>query len=582
MDVARIPEHLLVAPEADLSHLSFCETDVTALAEWVNDLPMANTGETASRLLKATPELARVRTNYLTRFELLETLRPTLHYICARVDRGMISHPQNAETLARHAQELQRLLCGGYQAVVLSTLAVIDEDKSAREVMQTATHRALSDLSRVLLRSLKLYTVPPEGLWRDLNQLYGLAEAMSVEDQKVVDSENHAEHSISIREAYLRPVLLYAAQPNQLRQQDLNQLHNALEHWCERVHISTPGETALLHLDLAADAGPRYAKVQGTDRDRRGVHTEVLAYEIEAYLREIESAVPIPDYVDQRLLRHVADCWGTVHTRDFTRIPSRSDVKLAIGLRTSHFFTAGGTASEPDEPDEPKVKINPFLAPLSDADPKRPAPERDVWDQALRARIPENPYFSGSSILNKTQQVPVSATTARKKPQYLSYDTSAVDTSPKGYCLKWQENAPTNLQVGELIAVQEEDDPAWAIATLRWLQKDRHGGLKTGLELLSPRAVPALARVVRTKSGATEFTRALLLPALPTINQPETLITPRLPFQAQQKVQIQYDDKQITAHLDGCLRSTENFNQFTFRVLGSYLEKPTSRRNMAS
>ena len=54
------------------------------------------------------------------------------------------------------------------------------------------------------------------------------------------------------------------------------------------------------------------------------------------------SSAPVQYRVD---LTHGATQY--VHVE--ARIPSRSDVKLAVGLRTSHFFTAGGTASEPVE-----------------------------------------------------------------------------------------------------------------------------------------------------------------------------------------------------------------------------------------
>ncbi len=580
MDDARTPEHLLVAPEADLNHLSFCDTNGAALTDWVADLPMANTGETATRLLKAAPEIARVRTTYLTRYELLEALRPTLYYICARVDRSMMSHPQNAEALAHHAQDLQRSLCEGYKAVVIATLGVIHEDKSAKELMQQATHRALSDLSRVLLRCQKLYHQPPAGLWRDINQLYHLAEQLNLADQKVRDTENHSQQTTTIRDAFLRPVLVWAAQPNQLRPQDMNQIYNAVESWCERVHVSSPGDTALLHMDLAADSGPRYTKVAENTQIARGVHTEVLAYEIEAYLREIESAVPVPDYVTPKLLRHVANAWGTVHTRNFSRLPSNDAVSLCVGLRTSYYFVSEGRELREQVDDtETKVRseVNPFLTKVQEREPgKTQESERDIWTDALKPKIPENPHTSGNAILLSQPK----NTGPRTTNHYVQHQTTSLDTSPTGYCLRWKEPPPPTLQVGELLALRDQDEGDWAIGTLRWLTTDRRGGVRTGIELLSPSAIPVAARVVRTKSGVTEFSRALLLPALPSIDQPETLITPRLPFQAQQKIQMQYGGRQITAHLDGCIRNTENFNQFTFRVLGSYLEKPASRRTM--
>ena len=107
---------------------------------------------------------------------------------------------------------------------------------------------------------------------------------------------------------------------------------------------------------------------------------------------------------------------------------------------------------------------------------------------------------------------------------------------------------------------------------MRWIGGDRAGAVVTGVELLAPTAVPISARVVRTRGGITGFAKALLLPAIPSQNRPPTMITPRVPFQPMQKIQIQRGRMQSNVHLGQCIGQTENYNQFAFRMLGSYLE----------
>ena len=72
-----------------------------------------------------------------------------------------------------------------------------------------------------------------------------------------------------------------------------------------------------------------------------------------------------------------------------------------------------------------------------------------------------------------------------------------------------------------------------------------------------------------------------MLPELAPINQPATLITPLVPFQAGQKVHIHRQGIQSTAQLQESQQHTESFNQFTFRLLAGYLENTQVTLKMA-
>jgi EAL domain-containing protein (putative c-di-GMP-specific phosphodiesterase class I) len=110
--------------------------------------------------------------------DLLEAIRPTLHYLCARLDRTASSTSTQSDNVARLAQRLQTNLCSGYKAVILAALADKGGD-GALKTVSLAIHRALSDLSRTLLRTLQFYVAPADRLWLELNQLYLLGEQMA-------------------------------------------------------------------------------------------------------------------------------------------------------------------------------------------------------------------------------------------------------------------------------------------------------------------------------------------------------------------------------------------------------------------
>ena len=118
---------------------------------------------------------------------------------------------------------------------------------------------------------------------------------------------------LTIADVYLRIALLAVAKPNQLRQKDLSAVYNALDQWTPRITIGAPADDTMFVVDLDADSPPSYRELGSHTGERlRGIRTDVLVYELEAYLAEMASDVPVPDYISPDLLRHLAHAWGVM------------------------------------------------------------------------------------------------------------------------------------------------------------------------------------------------------------------------------------------------------------------------------
>ncbi len=573
----------ITAPEAELDALSFCDADPIALADWVGSLPMANTADTATQIRQATFEIARLNVDFAGRMELLESLRPTLHYLCARLDQSATTSNTHGDAIARLAQRLQTNLCSGYKAVILAALDEA-EDRGVAETLSLAIHRALSDLSRTLLRTLQFYVAPADRLWQELNQLYLLAERLGVENDDWADQENHSRPETTVRDAYLRSILLALSKPNQLRHRQLSQVFNALELWGPFVTLAAPDGEALFCIDLASEQGPRYERLIEKPVEPRCVHTEQLVFELEAYAREVDGSLPIPEQFPTELVSHLADAWGAMRRRSFNRAPASAPMKVCVGIRAAHYFLSGAVdfVDQLDRKDALlQEEVNPFLK--QDAlvvASTNPAEVKDIWDDAfdLRVKIPVNPRIADPEALLRGQGSN-GGTDKDPRGSFNYYDTTSMDTSPGGYRIRWNEPLPSNVQTGELVAVRDERDPRWCVAVIRWIRQDGEG-TSMGIELLSPRAIPVAARVINKKGGPTDYARVFLLPALEPIGQPATLVTPPVPFQDGQKINLLREGVQTTAQLGKCTLKTESFNQFTFRVLDGYLEKNEANLSM--
>ena len=581
-----MPEPLdvrLDAPETHLRELSFAGTNISAINQWAASLPLANIAETATQLKLATAELALLDAKAQLKFECLEAVRPLLHYICARLDR--VSLTANKSATESQAQRLLLNLCNGYKGVVLRCLEDGQNDNLAnKDLLPSALHRLISDLTRILLRSLQFYVQPPANFWWEINELFRISEALGVKNFTLHDDENHSGTELSVEGAYLRALLLDSCKPNQLQHAQLGHVFNVLESWTSHVSLAPGPSDALLMVDLLGNSGPQYNQFNANPDEARGFHTELLTYELEAFLNDVDGQIRVPAALRRPLLRHLVDAWSTMQERSFSRFRTKVSVRVAVGLRATHYFLSGGCLFNDQLSNADALlrrEINPFL----DVDYEPAAVEDpDPWSQAhdLKVRIPVNPHIaSPERILLNGQQANENHFEQPPERVFEHYETIAVDTSPGGYRMEWLDDVPSNAAVGELLAVREEKAARWCVAVIRWLRQEGKR-ISMGVELLSPRAIPVAVRAIQKRGGPTDYARGLLLPQIEALNQHATLITPSVPFIEKQKVHIQRQGIQTTAQLLKTQLKTESLNQFTFRMLDGYLENSRSDSNIDS
>lgn len=540
----------LTPPQTTLATLSFTATNTPDLRRWVSSLPLVNTKETAAQLRIATSELALLDAPYAEKLDYLEAVRPVVHYIGSRLDGLSLNRAKKDDDRLVH--NLFTNLYQGYKGALLDALL---EDKPAnKEVTPLILHRLISDLSRMLLRSMQFYQEPHAQLWQELNTCYRVAANRRLLDASFTDDENKNTSKLAIRNCYVRALLLSSARPNQLTAGQLSVLFSALEHWCNTASLDKEIDNAMLIVDLAKPFPPRLARLVKQPAEPYAVRTEVLAYEIDAYLNGIDGSLVIPAGIDNSLLKHLVIAWSEVSERQFTRSKTEAGMRVCVGLRSIHYFLSGATEFS-----------------------------EQISNGAALLRREVNPFLELDYETTTPQQEAANS--------HAHFEALAIDTSPQGYRIAWREPLPDNAQVGELIALREESDPRWSVAMIRWIHHaqmtndpaeddDTTAHITMGLQLLCPRAIPVAVRAIQKVGGPTAYARGLLLPELTAIGQAPTLLTPSVPFAAGQKVQVHRQGLQTTAALLETRLFTESVTQFTFRMLDGYLETMRSGSNI--
>jgi len=563
---------LLRVPTPDCQGLSFCEPSARDLKRWVSGLPKANLGETARRLYQAMQELNQLRTPAQNRLQLLEVLRPEIHFVCRQLERYFINQPivlsEKPRKVASLCQALQNHLAIGYKLIIIELAPQSGRDRL--QLLTISLQRAVHSLCAILTRSTQLYSPTPDGLWLELHQLYLIAIEHDVQRTQVRDELAYHVKAVSAEQSYVVALMLGCARCNQMRQQNIAQLAHVLEPWSTLVRLqSAQHASSLFGISTRLDGPPRYRSMFKTEElpSLLGIDPRGLAQAIQKHLNASpeaprDPALALPDGLSTDLLQHVATAWGDVSERSFQRTAAQGQVSLCIGMSALHYYLSGqrlfsDLLKRPEPTRSAVFKLN-------NATP-------DVWATAFDALsvtdddglLPsEKIEFVSAKDTGKADEP------AEERNPFPTFDVQLVNHSPGGFCLSWPDEVPNQLQAGELLGLQDGTSHNWSVAVVRWVRQVRGGGTQMGVELIAPYAQPCGLRLLRKVDQGSEYLRALLLPEISVISRPATLIVPRLPFQEGQKVQINQNGDEHRALLCRRKTGTSSFNQFEYQLVG--------------
>lgn len=152
-------------------------------------------------------------------------------------------------------------------------------------------------------------------------------------------------------------------------------------------------------------------------------------------------------------------------------------------------------------------------------------------------------------------------------------DGDAVETSswmitnesPDGYAVMHVAGKTRRLAVGDVVALRTESGSDWQICLVRWAMSENPEHLELGLQILAPRAQPALLAVT-DGTGAGERRPVLILPRIPTLRPEEAVIAPSGTTEADTRMVLLIERENLEVreirptHLDEQTGSVEIFS----------------------
>jgi hypothetical protein len=375
----------------------------------------------------------------------------------------------------------------------------------------------------------------------------------------------------SISDTYLRALLMGCCKPNQLRQRDLAGVFKGLREWVQHAKLLPPNEgEGLFLVDFASDHPPIYGSLYSEEPGPtcRLINTEALVNELKKVRQDTGDRAVIFDKdnaVSPNVLDHIITAWGVMSKRNFARAPAQDKLWISVGLSNTHYYVSGGIGFEEMVADSKSRYVveeqdrNPFLE-------KDTPLETELWDAAFRPDAESDESLEMEDIEFHIREADKAANSAFKE-RHPVFPVRMANVSPGGYCLEWSADIPSHIKTGDVIAVREVDNNSWSIAVIRWVSQLKDETTLLGVELLSPRATPYGASVQHKTGEDGDLMRALLLPEIKLVGQPNTLITPRVGFKERQKVTLIRGGEESYIQLFKKVSSTAAYNQFEFRYI---------------
>ena len=558
-------------PHQNLDHSTFFTCEEASVAQWVTALPMANLGQTTRQLYQALTELNHIRLLPAKRLALLEKLRTPIYYATNSLRKHYLNQPivlaGQPRKVAELAHTLHQQLAVGYTIVATHT-AVLGKraGKNKGQIIATALHRAITDHSINIRRHYQLYQPVKKGIWHNLHQLYKLAHQHKLINQHVEDVEIS---NCTLNNGYLRALLIGCCKPNQLRQEDFRNFLKPLTQWAEFCELKPNDNDSLFLIDPDGDQPPAYRELfpAVTASHWMSLHTLPLVKHLQQLKAEADTEKLTLDVqgtsLSRDLLDHLIQSWGCMRKRSFIRVDGESSMNICIGLSATHHFVSGelnfeALAAENDAKSPAMQSGNIFLK-----TPLHQHRQHDIWDSPYDADA-KKPLATTKSleleIRNNARNIK-----NKDKGKYRSQDVAIINFSAHGYCVGWPEEAKVLIKTGEIVGIKESRSQNWSIAVIRWVSHEEHQNIQLGLELISPSAASYGARVIHKKGAPAEYLRVLILPGIPAAQQPPTLLTPRVPFRAKQKVMLNQWANKIQIQLGNRTNTSGSYNQFEFQ-----------------
>lgn len=514
---------LPLIPIDDRAHPAFM--DAASCAQWLGQLQLTNLHQAHGVLRAQLHEFNRYPMPGLERLHTLELLRETVSSIQADYAKKLVAKRlplnDNEHSIFAAIIELWQGMISGYQRCLHDYLA---------GDAQLATYRALLCQRCLLYSGLKISEHQRSGyefdgrLYHQLHALYLFSEEQGLQLAEVKDELGGSTLNTSCRATYVKTLLACHASQAELTRHQLQILDGWLTLWSsgvtvERQYVSSTDGAPPLVVDLDSSLG-----LQALCLASPSVHVRYLAMTPLSKLLRVKTILLQQGQSPQQLelgagcsstdcvtlLNALHQCWCEEPIdRKAERRSAGQYAQMCYGMDGCFAYIANKPFKQPGKSTAldtlSRKQIQAFGHVLADTEQRHD--------------------LSGLGFVRETWQIQ--------------------NESIFGARLLREGNVGARIGLNQLVALRPDDADIFMLGTVRWASVTQSGQLQAGVRYLPgvPQAIAMKATGINL-TVSNQYVAALLLPAVPALKSPASLIIPRDWFKPERVIEIVQTDKE--------------------------------------
>lgn len=542
-------------PPASIHNFSHISTKKADIEEWLSNLSLLNMAEISKQIKTTLLEISKFQTDAATKLDIMEAIRPAVHNLITSLKKHYLNQSLVLDSKAMKVANLVQTL-KAYEFAIYNNIAqeLIQKpekasfnlgklfNKSANK-LALSLHRTITAAVNIIHETNLLYLSPIQGTWSKLHRLYLLADGQKLTNIKVLDAQvNHLQQETTIKETYIRAILMSIFRTNSLRQQEIQKLFEYTELWAHLVRDNNkPSTDDLFVADLKLDAEPLYIT---TDKSLSNTLLYINLQELMTHLNHIKENNGKPDNssfqsYQTSLIEYALSSIEEPAERTTSRHPFEGKLIAAIGMVSCHYHISE------------QQKFNDVIK----------------LDDYIKEQQSGNMLSDGFDSFGNEGDVDFHSNKTETNEQYQLGSVGIVDISPGGYRVTWNGDSPNNLKTGELICLREDSDKPWQVGVIRWVLQNPDEGADLGVEILSAKASTCGVMPNNHDDENLQFMRAIILPEIKALDRSATVLTPNYQFKDNHKITIRRGKANALAKLDEQYLKTQSFRQYGFTVI---------------
>lgn len=427
---------------------------------------------------------------------------------------------------------------------------------------------ALHALSRAYLHTVAIYFDPVDGFWYRCNRIFALAETKGLLNIKISCTE-FAEHSIN--HLYKLLMVFSVCDLRQFRPREMRRVFEFLSQHVHPLEIGREvGEDSLkgtYQIDLGTDSSPQNLDKIGeytANPANRFFATAKFARMIYRQLKKDRSRSGQPKPVDMTVLTRMIKSLALVSTRQYQRKDEQYQLQGIIGFNNIKTYLGRDKDVKAKPTHEDLIPPRPGEPITYDTSQFELVGEGEELVYHMSANLKRQfkrdtqmrRIMSASGDLSK--KVPIwGKQPVTKKTVVETNAFSTLNTSAKGYGVA-VINRQAKVTVGEIFTVVIEPGPEYEVSIIRHIRRLSTEKLYIGAELIG------FAKEVVTLRGTGQKkkeSKALFLPGIDALKQPDTVVFDSEEFQIGELVMVTIDFKEVPCLLRTLVDSTACFSQ---------------------